>query len=213
MSNTTFAAIQTWVFDLDNTLYPPSARLFDQIEAAMHRYVVRELGVSEAEANHLRKRYWLDHGTTLNGLMRHHNIDPDPFLREVHDIDLSALTKDEELGAAIMALPGRKVVYTNGSRQHGERVSAARGLLGCFDAIYGVEDADYLPKPQREAFATVFRRGEIAPETAAMFEDCSRNLEVPHGLGIRTILVGPPEAARHIDHQTEDLAGFLSRLP
>lgn len=207
-----FSHVAHWVFDLDNTLYPPEVRLFDQIERHMHTYVMRELDVSEMEASHLRERYWRDHGTTLNGLMLNHNIDPGPFLKEVHDLDLSNLSIDEKLGAAIMGLPGRKIVYTNGSRAHGERVVEARGLSAVFDRIYGVEDAGYVSKPHRRAFEAVFLRDDLNPDRAAMFEDDPRNLEVPFALGMKTILVGSAPTARHIEHQTRDLAGFLSQL-
>lgn len=207
-----FSGVTAWVFDLDNTLYPPQARLFDQIERLMHTYVMRELDMSEAEANHLRRRYFLDHGTTLNGLMMNHGIAPDPFLKEVHDLDLTHLTLDERLGAAIAALPGRKIVYTNGSREHGERVTTARGLNGVFDAIFGIEDAGYVPKPAALAYTRVLEKAAIAPIGAAMFEDDLRNLEVPYAWGMKAVLVGPNEDAVHAPDQTEDLTEFLEAV-
>lgn len=214
MVRQSFAHVTCWVFDLDNTLYPPSARLFDQIEVLMTRYVMEALGVSHARANHLRQHYWRTHGTTLAGLMREHNVDPAPYLEAVHDISLDHLEKDSELRARIDALPGRKVIYTNGPRIHAERVSAARGLEGAFDAIYGVEHADFRPKPERAAFERVFALDGITPESAAMFEDEPRNLEAPHEMGMKTVLVAPETAPPrpHIHHQTDDLAAFLARL-
>ena len=207
-----FKHVDQWVFDLDNTLYPPQARLFDQIEQLMAEYVMRELNVSEGEAQRLRRKYWAEHGTTLAGLMRVHDIDPEPYLHEVHQLDLSHLEPAPKLRAAISALPGRKIIYTNGSRAHGENVSAARGLEGVFDAIYGVEDADYAPKPDLAAFQKVFEADGIKTTQAAMFEDDTRNLEIPHELGMKTVLVGPPAPAPHIHHQTEDLTAFLTQL-
>lgn len=207
-----FTHVDTWVFDLDNTLYPPEARLFDQIERLMAGYVMRELKVDEATAHRMRREYWKTHGTTLAGLMREHDVDPLPFLDEVHQLDLSGLQAAPELRAAITALPGRKVIYTNGSRDHGHKVSEARGLAGVFDAIYGVEDADFVPKPDHAAFDMVFKADNLSPTSAAMFEDDIRNLAVPHGLGMKTVLVGPPETAAHVQHQTEDLAVFLAKL-
>ncbi len=212
MTRALFAHVETWVFDLDNTLYPPSVRLFDQIEARMTGYVMRALGLGAAEADALRARYWRSHGTTLAGLMREHGVDPEPYLAEVHDIDLSAVPPLPELCAAIGRLPGRKLVYTNGSREHARRVTRAVGLEGCFDALYGFEDAAYVPKPEAAAFATVFARDGLEPARGAMFEDDHRNLAVPHGLGMRTVLVGPAAAQPHVHHQTEDLAGFLALL-
>ena len=207
-----FKHVDRWVFDLDNTLYPPQARLFDQIERLMAEYVMRELNVSEDEAQRLRRKYWTEHGTSLAGLMRVHNIDPEPYLHEVHQLDLSHLEPAPELRTAISALPGRKIIYTNGSRAHGEKVSAARGLDGVFDAIYGVEDANYAPKPDLAAFQKVFEADGIKTTQAAMFEDDIRNLEIPHKMGMKTVLVGPPQQAPHIHHQTEDLTAFLTQL-
>lgn len=212
MLNVAFDHVQDWVFDLDNTLYPPEADLFSQIEARMSGYIVETLGVSEHEAEHLRDVYWKQHGTTLAGLMDEHSIEPDPFLHMVHDIDLSALAPAPELRAALQALPGRKIVYTNGSKGHAERVLEARGLAGVMDAYFGVEDAEYHPKPSERAFKTVFGLAELRTGAAAMFEDDARNLAVPHALGMKTVLVGPHEDADHIHHSTEDLADFLSRV-
>ena len=208
-----FSHVRHWVFDLDNTLYPPSARLFDQIEVKMTDYVMAELGVDHAEADRLRKHYWREHGTTLAGLMQEHGIDPDPYLVAVHDISFAPLDPDAELAARIRDLPGRRIVYTNGSAPYAERVLEARGLAGLFDGIYGVEHADYRPKPERQAFDTVFAKAGIAPQTAAMFEDDPRNLAAPHAMGMRTVHVAPaPHDGDHIHHHTDDLTGFLSRL-
>ncbi len=209
---TDFAHVETWIFDLDNTLYSPGIRLFDQIERRMTTYVMRVLGVDATEADRLRAHYWRSHGTTLAGLMSEHDIDPEPYLAEVHDIDLSVVAAVPALARAIERLPGRKLVFTNGSREHARRVTRACGLDGCFDALYGFEDAGYVPKPRPEAFAAVFGRDGLRPECAAMFEDDHRNLAVPHRLGVRTVLVGPKAEHPHVHHQTEDLAGFLARL-
>lgn len=208
-----FAHVRTWVFDLDNTLYPPSARLFDQIERRMTAYVMDQLGIGAAEADHLRDHYWKTHGTTLAGLMREHGMDPLPYLVAVHDIDFSALTPDPALRRGIKALPGRRIVYTNGSAPYAQQVIAARGLSGLFDAVYGIEHADFRPKPDRAAFERIFDRDGTDPAQAAMFEDDSRNLAAPHQMGMRTVHVAPaPEPADHIHHHTDDLPGFLARL-
>jgi len=208
-----FSHVTTWVFDLDNTLYPPAARLFDQIETRMTQYVMDTLRVPRAEADQLRHQYWRDHGTTLAGLMRLHDIDPGPYLDHVHDISLDHLEADAELAARIRALPGRKIVYTNGCGPYAERVIERRGLNGAFDAVYGVEHAGFLPKPETGAFAAIFARDGTCPETAAMFEDDPRNLAAPHALGMRTVHVAPERLeAAHIHHHTDDLSGFLARL-
>ncbi|MGL5008584.1 MAG: pyrimidine 5'-nucleotidase [Paracoccaceae bacterium] len=208
-----FSHVRHWVFDLDNTLYPPSARLFDQIEVRMTDWVMGALRVDRAEADRLRQHYWQAHGTTLAGLMAEHQVDPAPYLIEVHEIDFSPLTPDPALAAAIGALPGRKIVYTNGSAPYAENVIRARGLHGVFDAVYGVEHAGFRPKPERAAFEAIFAQDGTHPQTAAMFEDDPRNLAAPHAMGMRTVLVAPdPTPASHIEHHTTDLAAFLTRL-
>lgn len=208
-----FHHVIDWVFDLDNTLYSPEARLFDQIERRMTAFVMQALGVDRPEADRLRQHYWQLYGTTLAGLMHEHDVDPAPYLVEVHDISLDHLTPDPALRAGIAALPGRRIVYTNGSAPYARRVLAARGLSGLFDGVFGVEDAGFRPKPDRVAFETVFARAGITPARAAMFEDDPRNLAAPHAMGMRTVHVAPaPLPAPHIEHHTDDLAGFLARL-
>ena len=208
-----FHHVRNWVFDLDNTLYPPSARLFDQIEVRMTAFVMEALGVERGEADRLRRHYWQLYGTTLAGLMHEHDVDPAPYLTTVHDIDLGHLEPDPALRAGIAALPGRRIVYTNGSAPYADRVLRARGLDGLFDAVYGVEHAGFRPKPERAAFETIFARDGIAADRAAMFEDDPRNLAAPHAMGMRTVHVAPePEPAAHIHHHTDDLAAFLTIL-
>lgn len=206
-------SVRQWVFDLDNTLYPPSMRLFDQIEGRMTRYVMDRLGVDQAEADRLRSTYWADYGTTLAGLIEHHGIDPHGFMEDVHDIDFSVLTPDPDLANRIAALPGRRIIYTNGSEPYARNVLAARGLGHLFDDIYGVEHAGWEPKPRRIAFERVFAQADITPDTAAMFEDEPRNLQVPAQMGMATIHVAPTRAeGDHIHHHTDDLTGFLGDL-
>ncbi len=208
-----FSHVTQWVFDLDNTLYPPHMRLFDQIEVLMTEYVVQALRVDRAEADRLRQHYWREHGTTLAGLMAEHDLDPEPYLHAVHQVDLSHMQPDPALAARIRALPGRRIVYTNGSAPYARRVLASRGLDGLFDAIYGVEHAGYRPKPDKAAFETVFARDGIRPDRAAMFEDEPRNLKAPHDMGMRTVHVAPdPHDADHIHHHTDNLTAFLARL-
>ena len=213
MMQSSFSNVDTWVFDLDNTLYPPQMRLFDQIEQRMTQWVMRELGLDHARANHLRAQYWALYGTTLAGLMREHAIDPEHYLADVHDIDFSVLTPDPALAGRIAALPGRRIVYTNADSPYAHKVLEARGLNGLFDAVYGVEHAGFLPKPEAAAFETVFSLDGLTPTRAAMFEDDARNLAAPHAMGLRTIHIAPqPEPAPHIHHHAEDLSEFLARL-
>ncbi|MEP5729261.1 MAG: pyrimidine 5'-nucleotidase [Sulfitobacter sp.] len=213
MPSDAFSHVDTWVFDLDNTLYPPQVDLFELIEVRMTAWVMRALKVDQARANFLRGHYWRTHGTTLAGLMREHDIDPEPYLKDVHDIPMDRLTPDPELASRIKALPGRRIVYTNGCAPYAERVLAARGLAGVFDAVYGVEHADFHPKPDRAAFEKVFATDGVVPACAAMFEDDPRNLMVPHELGMRTVHVAPNQMkAEHIQYHTDDLSHFLDQL-
>ena len=214
--------VTTWIFDLDNTLYAPEVRLFDQIERRMTAYVMRELRVDQATADRLRSHYWREHGTTLSGLMAEHGIDPMAYLREVHDIDFSGLSPDPELAALIAALPGRKIVHTNGDVAYAGRVLERRGLTG-FDEIHGIDSLGFHPKPDPRAYAAVMAASGFQPGTAAMFEDDPRNLSVPHALGMTTILVGSGrlgpdllasghDHGPHVHHHTADLAAFLRTL-
>ena len=213
MARENFLDIETWVFDLDNTLYPPQMRLFDQIEEKMTGWVMRNLALDRAHADRLRSEYWALHGTTLAGLMAEHDVDPSDFLADVHDIDFGILTPDPALAEAIAALPGRRIVFTNADCRYAGHVLERRGLSGLFDAVYGVEEADYRPKPERAAFDKIIAKDGFAPTSAAMFEDDPRNLLVPHLLGMKTIYVGPEALQEpHLHYHAPDLSAFLRSL-
>lgn len=214
-----------WVFDLDNTLYPPESDIFAQIDKRMTTYVSNHLGLPREEARKVQKAYYAEHGTTLHGLMREHDIEAESYLDFVHDIDLSPLHVDKDLHAALEALPGRKTVFTNGSRGHANRVLGARGLDGIFDEIIGIEDTGFVPKPQMPAYTHLLETLSIEPGRAAFFEDMERNLAPAFDLGFVTVLVHSdkdwshePEGARpagaddvhdHVHFTTGDLAQFL----
>ncbi len=207
--------VETWIFDLDNTLYHPSARLFDQINARMTGFIMRELGITRAAADELRRGYWQRHGTTLRGLIDGHGIDPARFLDEVHAIDLSALKPDAGLAAAIRRLPGARIVHTNGARAHAARVLAARGLEGLFDAVYAIEDKDLVAKPQPDAYRRIIRLSGLDPARAAMIEDEVRNLEVPKALGMATVWLchrAGAKAPAFVDRRITRLIRFLQEL-
>ena len=205
--------VRTWIFDLDNTLYPPVADLFGLIDDRMGAYIAELLACDPIEARRVQKEYFLAHGTTLAGLMQDHGVDPHHFLDFVHDIPLDRIAPDMAVIDRIASLPGRRIVFTNGSAPYAEKVLEARGLSGLFEAVYGVEHADYAPKPRAEAFEKVFGKAGIRRDRAAMFEDDPRNLAVPHAMGLRTVLVAPARIeAPHIGHHTDDLARFLTSL-
>lgn len=213
MTNLGLDHIETWVFDLDNTLYDPRTRLFDQIEPKMVDWVMKTAGVGKARADEMRQDYWQRYGVTWAGLHAEYDFDVEAFLHDVHQIDFSVLAPRPDLAHAIAALPGRAIVYTNGTKDYAINVLGALGLTEQFDAIYGVHEAGLSPKPNRDAFETVFAKDGLTPTRAAMFEDDPRNLKVPHDMGLRTVHVAPDRhAADHIHHHTDDLAGFLSSL-
>lgn len=218
-----FAHVNTWVFDLDNTLYPHHSNLFSQIDVKMTSYVEQLLKLPRDEARQVQKKFYLEHGTTLKGLMIHHNIDPDDFLEKVHDIDYSWLEPNLALGEAIKQLNGRKFIFTNGDRGHAERAARQLGILDHFEDIFDIVAADLTPKPVRETYDKFVARHNVNGATAAMFEDLARNLVEPKALGMKTVLIVPRnfeadfietwehEGAgdHYVDHVTDDLTAFL----
>ncbi|MBL8631427.1 MAG: pyrimidine 5'-nucleotidase [Rhodospirillaceae bacterium] len=211
-------SFETWIFDLDNTLYQAATRVFDQIDARMKAFIGRELGLSPDDAFKLQKQYFHAHGTTLRGLMLNHGTDPDAFLDFVHDIDHSVLQTDARLAAAIAALPGRKLVFTNGTHHHAERTIDRLGLAHLFDAIFDIRAANYIPKPSREPYDVLIAAHNVTPSRAIMFEDSTANLKVPADLGMTTVWVRHDATFHrhgntdHCHHVTEDLSAWLEDL-
>ncbi len=222
----TFARTTAWIFDLDNTLYPAGCNLFAEVDMRMGAYIAKHLGVPFAHARHLQKSYYRQFGTTLSGLMHVHKVEPQSFLDYVHDIDLSPVPEAPELAAAIAALPGRKLIYTNGSRRHAERVAEKLGVLHLFEDICDIAACGFVPKPEPDAFRRMVERHGVASEQAAMFEDMPHNLEAPHALGMTTVLVHseyPDHPAQmqmrnwaslpqHIHYATDCLTAFLREI-
>ena len=205
--------IDCWVFDLDNTLYPASVNLFGQINTKMSNYIMKLVNVDQETAEKMRAEYWKKYGTSLAGLMQNYEIDPNDFLKVVHDIDFSVLPKDLDLLDALNNLPGRKLVYTNGSVPYAREVLKYRGLLSVFNEIYGIEDATYIPKPLPESFEIIFSKAKIVPNRSAMFEDEERNLEVPFKLGLKTILVSDVQSnGKYVSYSIKSLSNFLRQI-
>jgi len=217
--------IQSWIFDLDNTLYPADVEFFNQIVVKMKHYVAEFLSIEPDAALAIQKEYLAKYGTTLSGMMAVHDIDPAPFLKYVHDVDLSYLSPNPALRKHIAALAGQKFIFTNGSKAHAENVATYLKLFDLFDGHFGVEDTGYIPKPNAHAYDVFLSRFDIDPTKAIFFEDNLRNLDVPKQLGMTTVLVvsnedwsHEPEAARpasgageadFVDYVTNDLAGWL----
>jgi len=207
------AKIDCWIFDLDNSLYPASSDLFSQVCENMSNYIANTLNMEKAKADKLRYEYWQKYGTSLAGLMKNFKIDPDHFLEVVHDIDFSVLSKDSKLLKALNKLPGRKIVYTNGTVPYAREVLKYRGLAGVFDEIYGVENANYIPKPFPEAYKLIFAKAKIIYNRSAMFEDEIRNLKVPFDLGLKTILICDTSTnENYVDYSAENLPDFLRQI-
>jgi putative hydrolase of the HAD superfamily len=219
--------IDTWVFDLDNTLYPATSDLWPKIDQRITLYLAAIFGLDGLSSHALQKYYYERYGTTLRGLMEEYGIGPNDFLEFTHDIDRSSLLPDPTLAVAISALPGRKLILTNGSREHALATARALGLEAMFDDIFDIADAGFLPKPAAETYERFFDRHGIDPVRAVMFDDLACNLMIPHAKGMTTVLVVPQpgqkvyreafemtrgDACPHIDFVTSDLARFLSEF-
>jgi putative hydrolase of the HAD superfamily len=221
-----FSHVETWVFDLDNTLYPHDLNLWQQIDDRIRDFVSNFLKVSKDDAFRIQKDYYQRYGTTMRGLMTEHNLKPDDFLEFVHKIDHSPLLPNPELGDAIEHLPGRKLILTNGTRAHAEAVMRRLEIDKHFEDVFDIAAANLDPKPMPHVYDRFLKKHGVAPARAAMFEDLARNLEVPHTLGMTTVLVVPPATreivregwelagrdAPHVDHVTDDLTGFLRSI-
>ena len=181
--------IKNWVFDLDNTLYSPEEDIFSQIDKRMTEFIVSKFNVNEEEAFNIQKKYFLDYCTTLSGLMKRENIDPDEFLEFVHDINLEILKPNKELSKIIKNLPGDKFIFTNGSKKHAENVLKQLEMNGIFDDIFDIKESNFIPKPNINAYLNFIDKTKIEPDISIMFEDIGRNLEAAKKLGMKTVLI------------------------
>jgi len=221
-----FSKIDTWVFDLDNTLYPHHVNLWQQVDARINEFVASWLSVSSEDARLIQKDYYRRFGTTMRGMMTLHGVHADDYLAYVHKIDHSPLEPNPAMGAAIARLPGRKLILTNGSVDHVDKVLERLGLSGHFDAVFDIIAAELEPKPSPQTYRKFLELHRVDPTRSAMFEDLARNLEVPHRLGMTTVLVVPDGSkevvredwelegrdASHVDYVTEDLTAFLQAI-
>src|SRR6516162_334519 len=209
--------IETWIFDLDNTLYPSSCRLFDQIHARMTGFIADRLGLSTEDALLVQKSYFREHGTTMRGLMTVNRIDPEDFLAYVHEIDLACVPPDPALVEALTRLRGRKIVHTNGSQRHAERLLDHLGIAGSFCGVIDIAAAGYEPKPALAGYHELQRRHRVPSATALMIEDMAKNLVPAVSLGMTTAWVrnsvdwaAASSEGGHIHHVVDDLGAFLS---
>jgi putative hydrolase of the HAD superfamily len=219
-----FNRVEAWVFDLDNTLYPHHLNLWQQVGVRIRDYIAKFLDISHDEAFRLQKDYYRRYGTSMRGLMTEHGMRPDEFLDFVHQIDHSPLTPNPALGAALEKLPGRKLILTNGTRRHADAVMTRLAIHQHFEDVFDIHAAELEPKPSERTYARFLDRHGVDPARAAMFEDLARNLNVPHALGMTTVLVVPEGTrevfredwelegrdAPHVDHVTDNLVEFLN---
>ncbi len=220
-----FGHVTSWIFDLDNTLYPPDSGLWPAIENRITMFLIEHSGLDGASAQALQRYYYHQHGTTLRGLVDEDGVAPGPFLDFVHDIDRSDLAPNPALAEEIARLPGRKLIFTNGSRSHALATVEQLGLGGLFEDAFDIVAAGLIPKPREEAYDAFFRAHGVDPAHAAMFEDIAKNLAAPRARGMTTVMVtGKPggidhrqpedreSAPAYVDFVTDDLTGFLSRV-
>jgi putative hydrolase of the HAD superfamily len=199
-----FAHIQSWIFDLDNTLYPASTRLFDLIDERMTAYVGRITGHDPVEARRVQKSYFRDHGTTLAGLMMHHGVEPKHFLDDVHAIDLDRISPNEKLASGLARLPGRRFIFTNGDADYAGRVLTAIGIGDHFHGLVDIHACEYLPKPDAYGYRLLIERFGIDPKRAVLVEDMAKNLRPAHALGLTTVWVD--NGSDHGDHDADHAA-------
>ena len=211
--------VDSWIFDLDNTLYPASTDLFGLIDVRMGEYIQRLIGCDADEARRIQKHYFREHGTTLSGLMASHGVDPHEFLAFVHDIEMDALAEDRRLIEAVARLPGRKLIFTNGDEPYARRVLAKLGLSKSFEAIHDIHACAYHPKPRPESYSAMCAALNVDPETALFVEDMSRNLAPAKLLGMTTVWVnnGSEQASHqaspdYIDYEIADVGEWLHQI-
>lgn len=210
---------ETWIFDLDNTLYPARCNLFAQIDQRMGEFICGHFGIALEDAKRQQKGFFNRHGTTLRGLMVEHGIDPAAFLEYVHDIDVSVVPPAPELDAALDRLPGRKMIYTNGTVAHADRVLQRLGIAHHFEAVFDIVSSQYLPKPQETPYRRLLDAHAVDPRSAVMVEDMARNLVPAAALGMTTVWIptheawsAPDDGDGHIHHIAPDLTAFLTDL-
>ena len=211
--------IKFWLFDLDNTLYSGDTKVFDQVDKKMSKFISDKLKVSLEEAKKIQKNYFHEYNTTLNGMIKNHDIDANEFLEFVHDVDLGFLKKDDALRDQIAKLEGKKIIFTNGSRAHASNVTSKIGIEQLFDGVFDIVDSDFYPKPSVKPYKKIIENYKIKPEYCIFFEDIARNLKPAYELGMKTVWIenNEPWAAKHSDekfvnYKTESLTKFLKEI-
>lgn len=211
--------IACWVFDLDNTLYPQASNLFARVSRRMTAFIEREFSLAEDDARALQKRLFLKYGTTMRGLMVEHDMDPIRFLDDVHDIDVSDMEPDPRLATLIEKLPGRRVIFTNGSVPHADRITRQLGIDHLFEGTFDIEAGDFVPKPDPRPYHQMIARFDFDPTRAVMVEDMAKNLKPAAELGMTTVWLrhdlewsSDGATGGHVHHEIADLAAWLEHI-
>tara|TARA_A100001011_G_scaffold228793_1_gene236944 strand:- start:504 stop:1175 length:672 start_codon:yes stop_codon:yes gene_type:complete len=211
--------IKYWLFDLDNTLYSGATKVFDQVDKKMSEFISSKLKISKEEARKIQKNYFIEHNTTLNGMIKNHKIDANEFLEFVHDIDLSFLKEDKKLDEEIGKIQGKKIIFTNGSRAHALNVTKRLGIDKHFKDIFDIVSADFVPKPSLQTYKKIIEKYKIEPQYSIFIEDIARNLKPAYELGMKTVWIinDEPWAAEYsnsefINYRTKKLSNFLKEI-
>ena len=215
MNGEVFKKKRIWLFDLDNTIYSSNTKIFDQIDKRMKLFISKKLSVSVDEAFVLQKTFYHKYGTTLYGLMKHHEFDPDEFLDFVHDVNLSKLKKNLELFDKIRSLPGEKVIYTNGEKNYAKRVLESLGIFNLFQSIWDIKKSEFIPKPQMAPLKNLLKENKFDSSICVYFEDIKKNLKPAHQLGITTIHITNEESNKkdsYVDFRFKTIISALDMI-
>jgi putative hydrolase of the HAD superfamily len=213
--------VDTWIFDLDNTLYSADSGIFQQVSQLMGKFVSKYLNIDIKEAKKIQRKYYKKHGTTLRGLMDNHGVDPETFLNEVHQLDYSIVEPNHELNEELIKLNGKKIIYTNANQQHVNEVLARLELTNMFDDIFDIKMADYIPKPELDPYKQIIDKFNINPSCAAMFDDIAKNLVPAKNLGFTSVWINAgyenfsddiASSKDSLDYETKDLSSFLNEI-
>ena len=211
--------INCWLFDLDNTLYSGKTKVFEQVDKKMSQFISEKLNVNIEEAKKIQKSYFYEYNTTLNGMIKNHQIDADEFLDFVHDIDVDFLKKDIKLGHELKKLNGKKIIFTNGSRKHAINITKRIGVDQYFDDIFDIVDSNFIPKPAAEPYIKLVKKHKIDPNLCVFIEDIARNLKPAYEMGMKTIWIENDEPwakkysdAEFINYKTNNLSEFLKKI-
>jgi len=214
-----FETIKYWIFDLDNTLYSGKTKVFEQVDKKMSKYISNKLNVTIEDAKKIQKNYFHEYNTTLNGMIKNHNVDPNEFLEFVHDIDINFLNKDIKLGEELKKLNGKKIIFTNGSRKHAINVTQKIGIDQYFDDVFDIVDSKFIPKPAMEPYKKLVEKHKIDPNLCTFVEDIARNLKPAYEMGMKTVWIENDEPwaskfsdSNFVNYKTSNLSEFLKKI-